>query len=1180
MLDTVAGRALSEVELTTSAVRLAELLQDQSERERSSQERGRVALLARLMHDEVGQAFTTLLTDRVYRSRQPDRIVDAARYLLRTLGTPTYLPALARGQLQLLLRAGPFMPEPAARGLLAKLRSETREVVISSEPQPFAEHLHARRAQRVRINVNELGEAVLGETEAQARLADYQQLLARPDVEAISVKVSSIASRSELLAWEQTLADLRPRLRSVYEAALAHHYLRSDGTKVPKLVSADMEAYRDLRLMLELFCSVLDEPALRGLTAGIVLQAYLPDSFELQQQLTQWAQRRVAAGGAPVRLRIVKGANLAAERVESELRGWPLPIYGSKLEVDASYKRMVEYGCRPEHARAVHLGLASHNVFDLAFGLLLREANAVQAQVGLELLEGMADPLRRALQEVCDDVLLYCPVVADGSMQTAIAYLTRRLDENAGEDNFLRHSFGMQVGDAAWTSERERFEAACALRNSVSSQPRRTQDRGLPALGQPLTRAFDNEPDTDFSLAHNRRWITQILERFRTQPCFDVAMQVGGQAVLREPFAFGFDPSRPQLCPYRYTLASADDLELCLATASRFAAKVSPGAAHERAHWLASIATGLRNARGELIATMLLDAGKRVEQADAEVSEAIDFAEYYSRSYLEHAAAADLRLSPKGVVLVTPPWNFPLAIPAGGVFAALMAGNAVILKPALETVLVGAKLAELCWAAGVPREALQLLFCADTFGSRLIRDARVQTVVLTGATSTARLFHELRPGLDLLAETGGKNAIIVSAMADRDAAIKEVLSSAFGHAGQKCSAASLLICEAEVYDDPPFRRGLQDAVESLPVGSAWDLRSIVTPLIRPPSGALLRALTTLEPGESWLVQPRVDAENPCLWSAGVKLDVQPGSFTHTTELFGPVLGMLRAEDLDSAIELANATPYGLTAGLFSLDEREQRRWVQRMQAGNLYINRGTTGAIVRRQPFGGWKASSFGPGAKAGGPNYVLQLSRWDDAAPPAVAPPVDAAALFLSPVKRQLAAATHETLARAACAYAHELQTHFAIVHDPSYLLGEVNRFHYVPCASILIRAAANATLVDALRSCVAALTAGVRSITLSVAPALGLSAPWLVRLPGIGLAVHTAAAAAEQLGAGVERVRALGDVEPALQEAAVRCAVHIGTGPVCASGRVELLHYFREQSISNAYHRYGNLQAERLLP
>ena len=292
----------------------------------------------------------------------------------------------------------------------------------------------------------------------------------------------------------------------------------------------------------------------------------------------------------------------------------------------------------------------------------------------------------------------------------------------------------------------------------------------------------------------------------------------------------------------------------------------------------------------------------------------------------------------RGVVVVVSPWNFPLAIPCGGVAAALAAGNTVILKPASDTVLIAYRLAECFWRAGVPRTALQFAPCAgNSVAQYLVSHDAVDAVILTGGTSTAATMLAHKPTMNLFAETGGKNATIVTGLADRDQAIKNVLHSAFSHSGQKCSATSLLILESEVYRDPQFRQQFCDAVESLTVGSAWDLPTKIGPLIRPPSGVLETALKELEPGEEWAVMPRLHVDgNPHLVSPGVKWGVRPNSVTHCTEFFGPLLAVMEARDLDEAIDLVNATGYGLTSGLESLDDREQQQ---------------LAGAHPRRQPL-------------------------------------------------------------------------------------------------------------------------------------------------------------------------------------------------------------------------------------
>jgi RHH-type proline utilization regulon transcriptional repressor/proline dehydrogenase/delta 1-pyrroline-5-carboxylate dehydrogenase len=719
----------------------------------------------------------------------------------------------------------------------------------------------------------------------------------------------------------------------------------------------------------------------------------------------------------------------------------------------------------------------------------------------------------------------------------------------------------------------------------VSAASRRAADRLNPVRDLGRDQAFSNEPDTDFSVATHRSLVTRALDALRSRPPFELCSVIGGARRATGDVVAGFDPSRPGAEPYRYHLARAAEVEAAIAVAeSALEAPLRPSLS-ERIELVREVARALRRARPELIAVMLLDAGKRVSEADGEVSEAIDFAEYYLRQAEAVEREGRLAVRPRGITLVTSPWNFPLAIPLSGVLAALLAGNPVIFKPACETALCGERLAALLWEAGVPTDSLGLLLCRDELGTTLLRHPAVRAVVLTGATSTARYFLEQRPSMQLCAETGGKNPFIISRMADRELAIRDLVASAFGYAGQKCSAASLAILDAEVYDDRHFQSQLRDAAASLQVGSAWDPASFLTPLIRPPEEALRRGLTQLEPGESWLLEPREQPGNPRLWSPGIKLDVTAGSFTHQTELFGPVLGVLRARDFEHALELANATPYGLVAGLHSLDEREQARFIAHVAAGNLYVNRPITGAIVGRQPFGGLKASSVGPGAKAGGPNYVVQLQDWADALPPTVA---SAAPLPAQPGLTALASWAERELEPRELGrwlayvsdYAQSVASYFRQDHAATEVLGQANVLRYLPCAELLLWATRETSVFDLACACAAAVLSGNR---------LQLSLTGSERADGLGRQLFELAAlchcpaqieSAEQLVArlaSVERVRWLGrpPSEPAemVLRGAARQGCYVSTRPVIGQGRYELLFNHREQAISLDYHRYGHL-------
>jgi RHH-type proline utilization regulon transcriptional repressor/proline dehydrogenase/delta 1-pyrroline-5-carboxylate dehydrogenase len=728
----------------------------------------------------------------------------------------------------------------------------------------------------------------------------------------------------------------------------------------------------------------------------------------------------------------------------------------------------------------VRLGVASHNLFDVALALILREELGVQASVELEMLEGMANHQARAVQSKAGGLLVYAPAVKRADFLSAMAYLVRRLDENTSPENFLHDLFGLVPGSPAWERQKQRFLKGWEDRAVAPAASHRAAPP-LPADGK-----FHNASDTDWTQKDKRSALMASLQNW----------------------------SMPQLPP----LQSLD--ELLNTASSAQTGWVAAGYAH-RCNILKQCAEVMEAARFNTIAQMIHEGKKAAAEADGEVSEGVDFARYVAATA---EPLAEVKATPLGIVVITPPWNFPYAIPCGGVVAALAAGNSVILKPAPETVGVAYKLAQQLWEGGIPRDVLQFFACPDgETGKALITDPRVSAVVLTGAYETAKMFLSWRPALKLYAETSGKNAIIVTGQADRDLAIKDLIKSAFSHSGQKCSAASLGILEAEVYDDPAFHRALKDAASSLKVGPATDLGSAITPVIREPSPALKRALTTLDPGESWLLEPRVDPNDPCLWSPGIKIGVAPGSWFHRTECFGPVLGLMRADNLEHAIQLQNDTPFGLTGGIHSLDDAEIQIWKSKVQIGNAYINRPITGAIVQRQPFGGWKRSSLGPGNKAGGPNYVNLFANLQDA---------------------DGAKDTYETW----------FNNYFSIDQDPSALRSESNRLRYAPCRGVILRLEKeDGDLISRAQR-----AADLLDVRLIVSLAAQETETTLAeRLP--------------RLISRAEFVRTISNPGDALLKAIYDSGMNWINAPILVSGRYELPRWLREQAVSQTMHRYG---------
>jgi RHH-type proline utilization regulon transcriptional repressor/proline dehydrogenase/delta 1-pyrroline-5-carboxylate dehydrogenase len=1134
------GLTAEDAPRVAAAERLAASLLDAARAQLTPAERRQRRRIDALVADEASRVFMLELTDQVLRIATARRA--AARLAELVAATPR--PAMAGLPDRIALRAAaalaPLAPVPVVALTTARLRRELSALVLPAAARPLGRHLRRRREQGMRLNLNPLGEAVLGERQARDRARLVTELLGRADVHCVSVKLSSLYSQLDVLAYDQSLDEVRTRLRPILAAATA--------AEPPKLVNLDMEEYRDLHLTVDAFMSVLSEDAFATTCAGVALQAYLPDSVEVLERLCGFARARHAWTGTSVRVRLVKGANLAMERVEAELRGWPQAPFETKEAVDANYKRLLDIALRPENVGALRVGVASHNLFDVAWALTL-DAAAGGGRVEIEMLEGMAPAEARAVAAVAGGVLLYAPVVRRHDFESAVAYLVRRFDENTAPENFLAHLGSLAPGSPAWEEQRRRFRRAVRDRHLPAPPPRRTATLGGGgAVGDDAHRpraVFANAPDTDFALAGNRTALLDAMSALAGEHA-PVHALVGGEEVAGPLTGAGVDPSAPGATFYRYVECDLETVERAVQIAAEAAPRWASTPPEERRRLLHAAADRMEVERARTIAVMARDGGKVAREADSEVSEAVDGARYYGDQALELTGrAGGARFSPYGVVAVVPPWNFPYAIPAGGVFAALAAANAVILKPAPETVLTASLIVAQCHAAGVPPDVLQFLPCADAEpGQRLVTDPRVGCVVLTGAFETARLFLGWRPGLALHAETSGKNAIVVSAATDQEDAVRDIVHSAFSHAGQKCSAASLAILEAPVYDDRRFLDRLADAVSSLRVGPATDLSARVGPLIRPPEGPLLRQLTTLGPGERWLVEPRNLGGNPHLWSPGVKLGVAPSSELHLTECFGPVLGLMRAADLDEAVALENTTPYGLTGGIASLDDREIDAWMERVAVGNAYVNRHITGAIVRRQPFGGWKRSAVGPGAKAGGPHYVASLGRWQGGESPDVEAERAAAGL----AAKQLLAGV-----------------------DVSGLTAETDVFRLRPLAGAVLRLG-NAPDPHAL------------AVSLAVADELGVPVEVSAADDAGGRGAAAAGVVVEDDDQFVARLRGrhpdrvrLAGCPPSLRLALLDEGFAVDVEPLVASGPYELLRWTREQAVSTTRHRHGNVLGRR---
>lgn len=1099
--------------------------------------------LAGVLKDPKGLAFTVGFVDGVVR---PEDLGVAGRNLARIAGdAPGFLPWHLRSAIGVggqVAKAAPQVVVPIAR---KALREMVGHLIIDATDRKLGAAIERVKGPGIRLNMNLLGEAVLGKQEADRRLEGTRALLARPDVDYVSIKVSATTAPHQPWAFEEAVAEVVEKLLPLYRLAA--------DSPARKFINLDMEEYRDLEMTIAVFTRILDRPEFAALEAGIVLQAYLPDALGAMIRLQEWAAARVQAGGAPIKIRLVKGANLPMERVEASLHGWPLATWGSKQESDTSYKACLAYALQPEHAKNVRLGVAGHNLFDLALAWLLAKRRGVEDAIDVEMLLGMAQGQAEAVRRDVGSLLLYTPVVHPREFDVAIAYLIRRLEEGASQENFMSAVFELARSEELFERESHRFLAAVEALDERVPAPNRVQDRTQ--APEPMPRGgFFSTPDSDPAMPRNQEWARGIRERARTS-------ELGLQTIAE------------------HTVGTAEELDSRIREALAATASWRDLPAAERAEILHRAGEELERRRADLMEVAAAEAGKTLDQSDPEISEAIDFAHYYAERALELEQIDGAEFEPSRLIVVTPPWNFPVAIPAGSTLAALAAGASVIIKPAKQAARCGAVMVEALWAAGVPRDALQYVQLADReLGRRLVADDAVDRAILTGGYETAELFRSFRPDLELLAETSGKNAIIVTPSADYDLAAKDVIASAFGHAGQKCSAASLVILVGQAASSRRFRSQLLDGVRSLAVGEPTEAVTQMGPIIGPAEGKLLDGLTRLGADERWVVRPKQLDEEGRMWSPGVRANVRRGSEYHLTEYFGPILGIMTAETLDEAIELANDVDYGLTAGIHSLDAGEIGTWLERIQAGNLYVNRGITGAIVERQPFGGWKKSVVGPTTKAGGPNYLLGMGRWHRAtategreiAHPAVRALLDAARTWPGAEAEELA-----SLERALRSDELAWQTEFGVAKDVQGLYAERDLFRYLPMpGATSVRLGEGESPLELVRVVAAGLRAGARlEVSTGVPLASGLRAA--IVAAGIRIADESDAAfraAARSLPAG--RVRLIGAGRRELAEAVGgRCDLAIIDHFVTESGRVELLPFLREQAIAITAHRFGTL-------
>lgn len=909
---------------------------------------------------------------------------------------------------------GSLVPPVLAAAVRKNVTQMAKMFIAGSDPRDAMPVLEKNRSQKISFTVDLLGEATLSEKEAleyQHRYIDLIRWLAKqaetwneiPQIDRdsrgplpkvnVSVKVSALFSQINLKDWEGTKTSLKDRLRPVFDVAM----------ELGVFINLDMEQYAYKNLTLEIFKELLMEPKYKAYPWwGIVIQGYLKDSAADIDMLVEFSNAR----GTSFTVRLVKGAYWDFETVDAAQKNWPVPVYTDKRETDANFevctlKLLQNY-------KLIRPAIASHNVRSIAACMVNAQNLGLNPNdYEIQMLHGMADPIKRALVKMGVRIRQYTPI---GELIPGMAYLVRRLLENTSNESFLRSKFAENVSSETLLEDpRVQFEKS-QVKKSRGSLPsaweRDARQGGAPLGAQYAIKTdapaklnseidfqentmFKNEALLDFAIEDNRKKMLAALKNARKNLGQKIPVVINGKNIITSKTLNSVNPANPSEILGVVSLASKDEAEKAINSAAEAFKTWKTQPIETRAKILEKAADIMNARRFDLCAIQVLEVGKSWSEADGDVCEAIDFLRYYaiemrklSKPRRVGSAPGEVSLyhyQARGVALVIAPWNFPLAILTGMVGAALVTGNTVVMKPAEQSSVVAYDLIKILIEAGLPPAAAQFVpGLGEEVGEYLVNHTKTALIAFTGSKEVGlhilNRASQLAPGQHhvkkCIIEMGGKNAIIVDSDADLDEAVLGVMYSAFGFQGQKCSACSRVIVLKEIYDR--FVQRIAEATKSIKVAAAEDPSSYVGAVID--ESAQKKMLATIEENKKKF-EVAFQAEVP---STGyfvpptIFANVDPKSSLAQEEIFGPVLAVIKAQNMDEAIEIANGTAFGLTGGIYSRSPATIEHVKMNIEVGNFYVNRPITGAIVERHPFGGFKLS--GVGSKTGGPDYLQQF--------------------------------------------------------------------------------------------------------------------------------------------------------------------------------------------------------------
>jgi RHH-type proline utilization regulon transcriptional repressor/proline dehydrogenase/delta 1-pyrroline-5-carboxylate dehydrogenase len=875
------------------------------------------------------------------------------------------------------LGLGSLAPGLMAGAVKKNVTEMARMFITGESGQDALSVLKKSRKNKIAFTADLLGEACLSESEADDYQKTYLDLIshlaadslkweASPQIDEdifgpiprvnVSVKLSSLYSQIDVKAWDNSKEKLKERLRPIFNLAIEKNCF----------VNLDMEQNELKDLTIAVFKDLIMEPAYKSYSHwGVVIQAYLRDSLNDVQMLSEFGKAR----GVPFTVRLVKGAYWDFETVHAAQQHWPVPVYTIKAESDVNYEDCAEHLLK--NAKFIKLAIGSHNVRSVAACMIMAEKYGVDPKAyEIQMLYGMADPIKKALVKMGARVREYAPI---GDLLPGMAYLVRRLLENTSNESFLRSKFADGVSTETLLRD---------PREIVQLAKVKTQTKAV-------STKFQNEALLDFGIKSHQENLLKALKDLKSNLGKDYPIHINGKDLTTNRWIESKNPSDPAQIIGRVSVASVTEAELAMQAAVQSTTTLKSLPVKTRSEILSKVADIFHRDRMKLIALEVLEAGKTWEEADGDIAEAIDFCRYYAKDMLRINKALSLGNIPgetsfysyqaKGVSVVIAPWNFPLAILTGMVAGSFVTGNPVIMKPAEQTPIIAYYLMKAFIEAGAPNGSVNLIQgYGEEVGEFLTSHKSTALICFTGSKAVGlhimNKVGQILPGQKavkkVICEMGGKNAIIIDNDADLDEAVGGVLYSAFGYQGQKCSAASRVIVLAEAYSR--FVERLIEAAKSFKVGASEEPSSYMGPVIDDEAQArILKMIEQAKTECKMAFQGQVPSYGYFV-PPTIFVDCAPNSRIAQDEIFGPVLAVIKAKNIDDALNIANGTEYALTGGLFSRSPANIEKIKLGFEVGNLYINRGITGAMVERHPFGGFKMS--GLGSKTGGPDYLIQF--------------------------------------------------------------------------------------------------------------------------------------------------------------------------------------------------------------